>query len=84
MRVIFAAAVVAAAATCGVAPASAQAAKNYAFCSVTSGIGTDCIYDNLAQCQQDIQGNGGFCKHGSGYDASHPLGTGEFPQPPNQ
>ncbi len=81
MRLIIAAAILAMAAS---GPASAQTAKNYAFCSVTSGIGTDCIYDNLAQCQQNIQGMGGFCKHGSGYDPSHPLGVGEFPQPVNQ
>lgn len=84
MRFFVAAAMLAAVATQGVGPASAQVAKNYAFCSVTSGVGTDCTYDNLAQCQQNIEGNGGFCKHGPGFDASHPLGTGEFPQPPNQ
>jgi hypothetical protein len=81
MRRLFAAAILALAAG---GPASAQSAKNYAFCSGTLGIGTDCIFDDLAQCQQTIQGEGGFCKHGSGFDAAHPMGTGEFPQQPNQ
>ena len=63
--------------------ASAQAAKSYQFCSVVSGIGTECIYDNLAQCAQNVEGNGGWCKEGPGYDPRHPEGTGEFPQAPN-
>ncbi len=83
MRLLFAMAVLAAAATFGTIPASAQAAKSYQFCSVVSGIGTECIYDNLAQCAQNVEGNGGWCKEGPGYDPRHPEGTGEFPQAPN-
>jgi hypothetical protein len=83
MRLLSATVLFAAAATLCAAPASAQVAKSYQFCSVVSGIGTDCTYDNVAQCQQNVEGNGGFCKEGSGYDPAHPLGTGAFPQAPN-
>lgn len=67
----------------GIAPAMAQENFPTPWCSVTSGIGKEC-YQNLAQCQQNIQGNGGFCNPTSAWKQDQPMGYGEFPQSPNE
>jgi hypothetical protein len=67
----------------GAGPAAAQENYPTPWCSSTSGIGKEC-YQNLAQCQQNIQGNGGFCSPTSNFKSEQPLGYGEFPQRPNE
>ena len=62
--------------------AVAQEAYPTPWCSVTSAIGREC-YQNLAQCQQNIQRNGGFCNPTSSWKSEQPMGYGEFPQRPN-
>ena len=66
-----------------VGPASAQETYPTPWCSVTSGIGKEC-YQNLAQCQQNVQGMGGFCTPTSSFKQDQPNGYGDFPQKPNQ
>jgi hypothetical protein len=65
-----------------IAPAVAQETYPTPWCSTTSGIGREC-YKNLAQCQQNIEGIGGFCTPTSSWKRDEPLGYGEFPQRPN-
>ena len=84
MRILFALAFFAAGAVLGTGPAAAQVAKSYPFCSNTSGIGKECVYDNIAQCQQDVEGIGGWCQRGPGFNPQEPEGYGEFPQQPNE
>jgi hypothetical protein len=83
MRFVLALALTAAGGVFAGGPATAQVAKSYQFCSKESPSGTECIYDNIAQCMENARGNGGWCKTGPAYDPKHPLGTGEFPQAPN-
>jgi hypothetical protein len=66
-----------------IAPAAAQETYPTEWCSTTSGVGTEC-YQNLAQCQQNIEGIGGFCAPTRDWKPSQPLGYGEFPQRPNE
>jgi hypothetical protein len=63
-------------------PAAAQETYKTPWCETSSGIGKEC-YQNLAQCQQDQQGMGGFCAPTSDMDPKHPMGYGNFPQRPN-
>jgi hypothetical protein len=63
-------------------PATAQESFPTPWCSVTSGIGKEC-YQNLAQCQQNIEGMGGFCSPTASWKQDQPMGYGEFPQRPN-
>jgi hypothetical protein len=65
-----------------IAPAVAQETYPTPWSSTTSGIGKE-YYQNLAQCQQNIEGNGGFCTPTSSWKRDQPLGYGEFPQRPN-
>jgi hypothetical protein len=83
MRILlFAVAVLAAGALSGLEPAAAKVTYPTPWCSYSSGIGGDC-YQNLAQCQQAIEGSPGFCTPTSSYDPKQPLGYGELPQQPN-
>jgi Protein of unknown function (DUF3551) len=49
----------------GSGPALAQ--MNYPWCSITSGIGTECTHSNLSECRFDVHGVGGWCSRNSGY-----------------
>jgi hypothetical protein len=67
----------------GVEQAAAQETYKTPWCENSPGIGKEC-YQNLAQCQQDQQGQGGFCAPTSDFNAQEPSGYGPFPQRPNQ
>jgi hypothetical protein len=82
MKTLFTMTLLAGAMMAGAVPASAQESYPTPWCSVSSGIGKEC-YQNLAQCQQNIQGNGGFCTPTSSWKSDQPSGYGEFPQRPN-
>ena len=82
MKLVLATALVAAGLATGIGSATPQETYPTPWCSTTSGIGKEC-YQNLAQCQQNIQGMGGFCTPTSSFNAKQPLGYGEFPQQPN-
>jgi hypothetical protein len=82
MKALVTMALLASAALMDIAPALAQESYATPWCSYTSGIGKEC-YQNLAQCQQNIEGNGGFCKQTSDWKSDEPMGYGEFPQKPN-
>jgi hypothetical protein len=62
--------------------ASAQETYSTPWCMVSPGIGKEC-YQNLAQCQQGRQGNGGFCSPTGDFKPDQPMGYGPFPQIPN-
>jgi hypothetical protein len=64
-----------------VAPAAAAKDSHVgAWCSSTSGIGKQCVFENIGQCEQDVQGIGGWCEPGKGFDAARPYGYGASPQ----
>lgn len=52
----------------GSGPASAR--MNYPWCSVTSGIGTECTHPSLGECKFDVSGVGGWCSRNNGYKSS--------------
>jgi hypothetical protein len=83
MRLCLATALLATGMALNVGSAMAQESYPTPWCSNTSGIGKEC-YQNLAQCQQNVQGNGGFCNPTADYKPEQPLGYGPFPQRPNQ
>jgi hypothetical protein len=71
-----------------VSAASAQD-RTYPFCATISGIGHECVFDNLAQCQQTTEGEGGWCDPnpaagGPRGQSSTFLERGPEPQPPNR
>jgi hypothetical protein len=88
MRLVFALALFATGAMLNVGPASAQTAKAYPFCATVSGFGTECNYENLSQCQQDINGMGGTCELNKSLigkpGAYNSSGYGPEPQQPDQ
>jgi hypothetical protein len=88
MRLLLWTTILAACATLGANVAMAQTAKSYPYCATTSGIGTECTFDNLAQCQQDVEGVGGWCDLSKAYQgrsgAFGTMGSRQNPQPPNQ
>jgi len=67
----------------GIGPVSAQQTYPTPWCMNSPGLGKEC-YQNLAQCQQGQQGNGGFCSPTKDLDPQQPMGYGPFPQRPNQ
>jgi hypothetical protein len=87
MRWLVAVAIIAAGALTNVGPANAQ---NRSFCATNSGISShECLFDNLAQCQQDLNGTGAeWCdlnpslqdKPGHSFQSES---TGPQPQAPN-
>jgi hypothetical protein len=83
MKLFLATSLLAAGMAMNVGSAVAQETYPTPWCSITSGIGKEC-YQNLAQCQQNVQGMGGFCNPTSSYKPDQPLGSGPFPQRPNQ
>ncbi|MGA8323987.1 MAG: hypothetical protein WBE48_14740 [Xanthobacteraceae bacterium] len=49
----------------------ASAQMNHPWCSVTSGIGTECTHPSKMECEQDVQGSGGWCSRNAGYKSDH-------------
>ncbi len=86
---LFLAVLCAAAAIFTIDHAAAQEARpsDYPYCSVTSGIGTSCWFENLAR-QQNVEGKGGWCQTTGTLqerpDSYYTVGHGPQPQGPNE
>ncbi len=53
---------------------TASAQMNYPWCSVTSGIGTECTHPNRSDCEFDVHGIGGWCSRNSSFHGNQPRG----------
>lgn len=52
----------------------ASAQMNYPWCSVTSGMGTQCTHPTRGNCEFNVQGIGGWCTRNPGFRPDHPMG----------